>query len=344
MTGPPYSTGDGAAAKGNGRAAGLGGAAALPYKGAMVPSPALPATRQARAALAVLLCGAVALSFSGIFAKLSELDPSATAFHRMFLALPVFWLWCELEGRGRIPVARPTARRDYWLLAIAGLCFAGDLAVWHWSLRLTTVANATLLASSAPIFVVLGGWLLFRERVTATFLAGMVVAMAGAAVLVGGSVSLSPRHLVGDLLGVVTGAFYGAYILAVARLRVRFSTATIMAFSGVACCAALFIVAVASGESLVAATARGWAILIALALVSQVGGQSLIAWALAHLPAAFSSVSLLVNPVAAALFAWVILGEAVGPWQAAGGGAVLAGIVLARRGTPRRLAVAEAPP
>jgi drug/metabolite transporter (DMT)-like permease len=74
-------------------------------------------------------------------------------------------------------------------------------------------------------------------------------------------------------------------------------------------------------------------VLLALALLSHVGGQSLIAYALAHLPAAFSSVSLLLQPVAAALLAWLILSEALGLLQGLGGAVVLAGIAIARRGS-----------
>jgi drug/metabolite transporter (DMT)-like permease len=71
-------------------------------------------------------------------------------------------------------------------------------------------------------------------------------------------------------------------------------------------------------------------VLVGLALVSQVAGQGLIAWGMAHLPASFSSVSLLLQPVAAAVFAWAILGEAFGALQALGGAVVLAGIVACR--------------
>ena len=77
----------------------------------------------------------------------------------------------------------------------------------------------------------------------------------------------------------------------------------------------------------------GWLVLIALALVTQVAGQGLIVYALAHLPAAFGSVSLLVQPVIAAGLAWLLFAEALGPLELAGAGLVLAGIAMARRGT-----------
>ncbi len=101
---------------------------------------------------------------------------------------------------------------------------------------------------------------------------------------------------------------------------------------GAVTCVVLLSVALLAGENLLATRLYGWAMLAGIALVSQIGGQSLITYALAELPAAFS-VRLLLHPVAAALLAWAILGEALGWWQALGGAVVLAGIVLARRGS-----------
>lgn len=93
----------------------------------------------------------------------------------------------------------------------------------------------------------------------------------------------------------------------------------------------LLSIALLSGEQIVPLSRQGWHPLIGLALISQVAGQSLIAYALAHLPAAFSSVGLLLQPVMATIFAWLILSEAVSFFQALGGGLVLIGIVIARR-------------
>lgn len=288
---------------------------------------------KARIALVILLAGALGIAFSPIFVRLSELGPTATAFHRVFLALPALWLWQHMESLGPRRPRRPAGWADYLKLIAAGLFFAGDLAFWHWSIRFTSVANATLLANFAPVFVTLYGFALFGQRFSRTFLVGMSLALAGACVLMGESFNLGPRHLLGDTLGIVTAMFYAAYIVAVGRLRVRFSTATIMAWSGLVTCAALLPVALISGESLVATTLFGWLMLLGLALISHAGGQSMIAYALAHLPAAFGSVSLLLQPAAAAVLAWLILGEALGPWQALGAVVILCGIYLARRGS-----------
>jgi drug/metabolite transporter (DMT)-like permease len=305
------------------------GPRANPYK-----SPARdPVARRTvkRVAFVALLAGATGIAFAPIFVRLSELGPTATAFYRLALALPILWLWMEIGDR-RAATNRPTGYRDFVGLAVSGLFFAGDLGLWHWSIKLTSVANSTLLVNLAPVFVALGAWLFFGERFSTTFLIGLVVAIVGAALLVGGSPQIGADHLLGDVLAVAAAVSYAGYILAVSRLRARFSTAAVMAYGGGVTCAALLLVALVSGENLIASSAYGWAMLLGVALVSQVGGQSLITYALAHLPSAFSSVSLLLQPVAAAVLAWVILGEALGAWQGLGGAVVLVGIVLARRG------------
>ena len=289
--------------------------------------------RAARVALSALFTGAAAIAFAPIFVRLSEVGPVATAFYRLALALPALWLWMTLERRHHPHTRRPCSFRDYRNLILPGLFFAGDLGIWHWSIQFTTVANATLLANFAPVFVTLAAWLLFHERCTRMFLVGLVTALLGAGLVVGLSWEISVERLFGDMLGLVTALFYAGYIVSVKTLRSRYSVATIMTYSALTGSLLLLPAALLSGENLCVPSAGGWLVLAALALLSHVGGQGLIAFALAHLPAPFSSVSLLLQPVIAAGLAWAILHEGVAPWQATGGFVVLLGIYLARRGS-----------
>jgi drug/metabolite transporter (DMT)-like permease len=281
-------------------------------------------------ALGALLVGASCIALSPIFVRLSEVGPTATAFWRVALAVPVLWLLI-LFRNGSLP-GNFSGKKV--LLFAAGLAFAGDLAFWHTSIKLTSVANSTLLANLASIFVTLAAWIFLRQKPTGIFLAGLAAALAGVAMLVKTSLEFSATGLLGDALGLVTAMFYAAYILAVKQLRDRGETALrLMAVTSTLTALILFPVALASGEAMLPHTAYGWTILLGLALISHAAGQGLIAYALAHLPATFSSVGLLLQPVIAALFAWVLLAEPLVPLQIAGGLVVLAGIYLARRGS-----------
>jgi drug/metabolite transporter (DMT)-like permease len=262
---------------------------------------------------------------------LSPVGPSATAFYRLALAIPALWIWMKSEAASVAPPVRPSTRRHFGGLALAGFFFAGDLAFWHWSLRLTSVADATLLANCAPVFVTIGAHYFFGERITSRFIAGMMIAMLGAALVVGASFRHSAAHLLGSVFGLITPVFYGAYMLSLKSLRATFSTATIMSWSGLFACPIMLVIALVSGESLLVPTLSGWGVLLALGWISHAGGQSLIAFAFAHLPASFSSVGLLLQPVIAAFLAWVLLSESLTWLQATGGIVVLAGIALAKR-------------
>jgi drug/metabolite transporter (DMT)-like permease len=219
-------------------------------------------------------------------------------------------------------------------LFLAGLFFAGDLGVWHWSITWTSVANATLLANLAPIFVTLAGWLLWKRQVSRVFLLGMVVAITGMFILVGPNFSVGGTRLIGDALGALSAVFYAAYMLAIKEARdAQATTARLMAWSTTITAAVLLPIALLSPQPMLPSAATGWIVLLSLALVAQVLGQGLIAYAFAHLPASLSSVSLLIQPVVAALAAWALFGERVGPAQLLGGAVVLTGIWLARRGS-----------
>lgn len=289
-------------------------------------------------ALAALLLGAVGIAFAPIFVRVSEAGPTATAFWRIAIAWPMLYLWMHVEDR-RQPAAATTARRakltlaDYRRLSVAGLFFGGDLAIWHLSIHYTSITNSTLLANFAPIFVTLFAWLIWKQRFSRKFVAGLAIAIAGAILLMGDSFQLQGDHLIGDGLGLITAVFYAGYMLSIGKLRQRYTTATIMTWSGVVTCLILAPIALLSGEQLLPDTPYGWAILAGLALISHAGGQSLITFAMARLSPAFSSISLLLQPAIAAFLAWLLLGEALGVLQSIGAGIVLVGILLARSGS-----------
>lgn len=280
-----------------------------------------------RRALVALFVGALCIGLAPIFVRIGEVGPSAAAFWRTLLALPLLALL------PRDPNESTTRREDRHGLWLAGLCFAGDLAVWHRAIGYTSVANATLLANLSPVFVALGLRFFWHEHQPARFWLGLALGLGGAGLLVAESFSISVRGAFGDSLGVIAAVFYGGYQIAVSRVRQRCSTRQVMLVTSAVTAAVLLPIVLITHETLWPPDLRGWMVLFALAAISHVGGQGLIAYALAGLPAAFASVGLLVQPVAATLFAWVLLGERCSGLQAVGGAIVLGGILLCRLAT-----------
>ena len=287
-------------------------------------------------AFATLLLGGAAIALSPILIRLADVGPVASAFWRSGLAAPLLILWAFWEREQRSGSTRDSDKAQSTAatiapLIIAGLAFAGDLAFWHLSVTYTSVANATLLSNLAPVFVTLGAWLAFGQRISRQFFMAMLVAFTGVAMLVGPDFHGGGTSLWGDFLGVVTAMFYGAYMLAIKHARERWSTALVMAASTSITALALLPTAIAIGDTLIPSSASGWLVLVVLAVVPQVIGQSLIAYAMARLPVSLSSLSLLVQPLLASFYASLWLGEGITALQVVGGAVVLTGIAMARK-------------
>jgi drug/metabolite transporter (DMT)-like permease len=294
-------------------------------------------------ALVALFAGALAIGASGIFVRLSETGPTATAFWRGALALPFLAAWVLLERRRRapqVPAAAASLREPLFLWA--GVFFAGDLALWHASLLLTSIAASTLEANCAPIFVTLAAWALWGERPRLGFVLALAGAFCGMLLILTPKLGAGGHALLGDALGLGTACFYAAYILAVSRLRTRHGTAIVMLNTTLVF--TVLLLPLALGQKFLPDTLHGWLLLAGCALSAQVIGQSLIAYALAHLPATFSAVGLYVQVIAAALYARLLLDERLTPLQLAGGLVVLIAIALARGSqAPRASSQSSAP-
>ena len=282
-----------------------------------MPLPILPA-------FVALVASAIAMGISPIFVRLADVGPYTSAFWRVFLALPVLWAWMRVEHK-----ASP-ARSFTLPVVLAGLAFSGDLFFWHLSVVHTTVANATFFATTAPISVALFGWMIFRRKVSAATLAGLGLCLAGGGALVAQSYALRPERVIGDMFGLCTAVFFGLYFLAVGKARDQVGAARVTFELSVITAFVLFVVAIGFEDKFWPSTLQGWLAVLGMALISHAGGQGLLSIALGRLPAMFSSLVIFLEAVAAAIFGWLILGEAVTWVQGLGGLLILAGIFAAR--------------
>lgn len=282
------------------------------------------------AGIAAMLGAALAMSISPSLVRFADVGPLSSAFWRVFLAVPVLFMWMRAEER------QPgQAKGRSWSLPIllTGLFFAGDLLLWHLSIMGTTIANATFFATMAPLWVVIFGWLVLGQRVGRATLSGLGLCILGGAALVYRSLGLNPAHALGDALGIGTGVFFGLYFLAVGAARKETGAARVTFEMSLITIAILLAAALAVEGDIMPKSVHGWGVLLALALVSHAGGQGLLSVALGRLPTVFSSLVIFLEAVAAAGFAWVLQDEPVSLVQAVGGAVILCGIWIAR---PRR--------
>lgn len=285
-----------------------------------------------------MLGAALAMSISPSLVRFADVGPLSSAFWRVFLAVPVLWIWMRAEERQPAGGDKSGTRGKTWSLPIVltGIFFAGDLLLWHLAIMRTTIANATFFATMAPLWVVIFGWLVLGQRVERTTVAGLGLCLVGGGALIYQSMALDASHAVGDALAIGTGIFFGLYFLTVGAARKDTGAARVTFEMSLITIAILLVAAVAVEGDILPRSAKGWGVLLALALVSHAGGQGLLSVALGRLPTVFSSLVIFLEAVAAAGFAWVLQDEPVSVLQAVGGAIILAGIWVARPRAERR--------
>lgn len=275
---------------------------------------------------AVLATALVGVSFGSIFVRLAAAPALAIALWRMTLASAVV-LPAALASGGIRPA---TSGRAMALAAAAGGLLALHFGSWMTSLLFTSVANSVLLVNTAPIFVALLSWISGRDRPTSRTWAAVVLATAGAAVITSGGPS-DATSLIGNLLAVGGALAMAGYLLLAREAQRVLAYLPYVAVAYGTAAVVLWAAVLISGTQWHSFTPQTWAVLAAMAVVSQLVGHGGYNWSLRHLQAAFVSIALTGEPVLASLLAWWLLDEPIGARTALGGVLVLSGIVVAAR-------------
>jgi len=237
--------------------------------------------------------------------------------------------------------ARPTRLgRGVWIGLIAGgVCFAADLGSWHLGILRTTLANATLFGNAATLMFPIYGFLVARTWPTRTQGWALMLAAAGAALLLGRSYQLDAKNLAGDLLCILAGLLYTVYFILMARARTTLAPLSALVLSTLAGIVPLLVFALAMGERIVPVH---WGPLIGLALCSQVLGQGLMIYALGRFSPLVIGIALLIQPVVAGTVGWIVYGERLGLPDLVGVVMVAIALVLVRRTPADRPPIEEA--
>jgi len=271
--------------------------------------------------------GVLALSFSAMFVRWANAPGPVTAFYRLFISLLILFPFFVARTKHNTSI-KTTA---IWFPIFAGMFTAGDLALWTSSLSYTTAANATLLGNTAPLWVALGTWLIFKQKLSAGFWRGLAVTLAGAVLIMGTDFILHPRFGIGDVMAIFTGFFYGGYFLFTEKSRSHFDSVIHIWLVGLGASISLFVVNILLHNPLTGYDKTTWLIFLATALVSQLIGYMALAYALGHLPASIVAPTMVLQPVVTALLAIPLLGEIPSIWQGIGGMIALAGIYIVNR-------------
>jgi drug/metabolite transporter (DMT)-like permease len=279
--------------------------------------------------------GASCIASSATLVRLADVSPATAATFRCLYALPVLWLIMRIEDRryGR----RSTHER--LVAAAAGVFFGIDLLFWHHAIAAVGAGIATVLGNLQVVFVGLIAWWLLHERPSGRLLAAVPIMLGGVVLISGviGDDAYGDDPVMGVVHGVATSLAYAGFLLFLRHgardlRRVAGPLFDATAVGGVV---SVLFAPVAGGIDLMPSwPAHGW--LVTLAVTSQVVGWLLISVSLPRVPAALTSVILLLQPVASVLLAAWVLDERPSALQLLGCVIVLAGVLYATAGRQRR--------
>ena len=275
----------------------------------------------------LLAFGAMLIGFAPIFVKWSMLSSSAIAFYRMFLAIPFLFILNYAVNR-RLSF-KVNNKSTILYAAFASLAFTTDLTLWHFSMTITSVSNATIIVNSAPIFVAILSFALFKEKLSTGFLFSFVITYSGIIGLIYFSNNYANGKLLGDLLCLVAAFFYGVYLLIISKLG-KENSLNIIFYTTFFCCIFSIIPMIVEGGDIFPASNFEWINLILLAVLCQFGGQYFITHAIGKISASSGSIGLLMQPITATLLAAFIFNEILNTIQIIFVFVAMFGIYLAR--------------
>jgi drug/metabolite transporter (DMT)-like permease len=310
----------------------------------------LDALEQRVPPLTALGVAIAAVSTSAILVRWSRAPSTVMAFYRVLFTTAIVAPVALVRHPGDF---RRISLRDLLAAVGAGVALAVHFAAWFESLRYTSVAASVTLVQSQPIFVAVGAYLLLDERVNARIVGGILVAVAGAAVMStadhAATVPVAGKALLGNGLAVLGAVAFAAYSIAGRSIRQRVNLFPYVTVVYGVCAAALLVAALGRGGAAGGATPgdlvallfdyppREWVLFLGMAVGPGVFGHTVVNWALKHLASSVVSVTLLGEPVGSTILAAALLSEYPDAVTVVGGAIVLTGIYVTTTGRSRGL-------
>ena len=293
------------------------GAPSDPYGGRGLPD--APERALGIPAAAVAMVGWAA---SGVIAKgLSEIGPLAVVFWRMWLYTVVVLLFLWANGT---PLKWNSIKISAW----GGVSLAFDIMLFFTALRLTTVANATVVASLQPLLMLFLAPRLFGEHPRGRHWGMAGVAIGGIAIVVFGSSGIPEWSVWGDLLALLTLFTWTGYFVFSKLSTQKISPAQYTGGSALVCSLVCSPFAIGSGQAFDIPSSGAWLWLVILAIGPGFASHMLMNWSLARIPAWVGSTMTLAIPVTSTLMAWAFLGDEVSLWQFVGMTVVMFSLVV----------------
>lgn len=255
-----------------------------------------------------------------IFNKALSVSTSSIVFYRMLFGLPIMVLMAYLNGGSiNMKVIRTAA--------LPGFMFAMSFITGFATVKMTSIANATMVTTLQPVLILCVAPKLFGEKITKQKVLFSACALAGVLVVVMAAASTSGAHLNGDLLAVLNVFIWTTYFVMSKKIRDK-GIHSWSFLAGVFLCASVIVLpygAITSND-LGAMHVSDWWYIIGMAVGPGVIGHGMMTWAQGHIDVSLASLLGLISPVISSVLAWFFFGQSLTPLQLLGGVIVLASL------------------
>lgn len=289
----------------------------------------------------IVLMGVFFTSFSSILIRISEAPSLIIATYRLgftVLLIAPFFFTRHLDEM------RTMSKRTFFLCLLSGVFLALHFAAWVSSIKYTTITSSTVLVNTQPVFVVIGSYLIYREKSSLWSVVSILVAILGSVFISLGDSSLGSNVLYGDFLAIIGAVTVAAYMLIGRYARKNLSVTAYTFIVYATCTLTLLAMDIATKTPLTGYSMKELAIFLTLAVVCTLLGHSIFNWGLGHVKSTYISTAILGEPVLATIYAIVLLKEVPTLPRLMGGLIVIGGIysfIMAEAAENRKVPVAE---
>lgn len=275
----------------------------------------------------ILFFGVFALSTSAIFVKLADAPAAIIAFYRLLFATVILLPLLLFNKRNRNEL-KTLSKKQWGFGFLSGLFLAAHYVLWFESLQYTSVASSTVIVTLQPLFSMIGGYFLFKERFTKGAVIGCLIAISGSIVIGWQDFQISGDALYGDILAFMAAGIITAYFFISQHIRKDLSLVpySLISYGSSACFLGIF--AYMQQQSFIHYATQTWLSFIGLAFIATILGQTIFNWLLKWMSATVISMSILGETIGTCVLAYFILSETITLQQALGISIIFIGLTL----------------
>jgi drug/metabolite transporter (DMT)-like permease len=275
----------------------------------------------------ILFFGVFALSTSAIFVKLADAPAAIIAFYRLLFATVILLPLLLFNKRNRNEL-KTLSKKQWGFGFLSGLFLAAHYVLWFESLRYTSVASSTVIVTLQPLFSMIGGYFLFKERFTKGAVIGCFIAISGSIIIGWQDFQISGDALYGDILAFMAAGIITAYFFISQHIRKDLSLIpySVISYGSSACFLGIF--AYIQQQSFIHYATQTWLSFIGLAFIATILGQTIFNWLLKWMSATVISMSILGETIGTCVLAYFILSEIITLQQALGISIIFIGLTL----------------